>query len=192
MTKGDETRQVIVTRAMELAATVGLEGISIGKLAEDLELSKSGLFAHFKSKENLQLAIIQATREQFVVDVVSPALKKGRGEPRVRALFEHWLDWGERPGGCLFVSAAVELDDQPGPVRDALAQAQKDLLDAIATAARIAVEEGHFRKNLDTTQFAFELYALVLGTHHFGRFLRDPAARKRARKGLDALLEASR
>src|SRR4051812_30080154 len=109
MSKGEETRQAIVDHAMRVASRVGLEGLSIGQLAEELKLSKSGLFAHFRSKENLQVQVIQSAADQFVRQVLMPALRKPRGEPRVRALFEEWLKWGAKPGGCLFVSAAAEL-----------------------------------------------------------------------------------
>src|SRR5687768_7437135 len=113
MSKGEDTRQAILGRSVELAARVGLEGLSIGRLAEELELSKSGLFAHFKSKENLQVETIRAAVGQFIEEVVAPALKAPRGEPRVRALVERWLGWGRREGGCFFLAAAYELDDQP-------------------------------------------------------------------------------
>jgi AcrR family transcriptional regulator len=192
MSKGEVTRQTIVGRAIELAALVGLEGLSIGKLAEDLSLSKSGLFAHFRSKQNLQIQVIEAATDEFIQFVIVPAIRQPRGEPRVRAFFERWLAWGERPGGCLFVSAAAELDDQPGPTRDALCKAQRDWLDALAHGAKIAVEEGHFNKKLDTEQFAFELYSLMLGCHHFSRFMHDPKALKRTRKAFETLIDNAR
>src|SRR5678815_2922243 len=120
MAKGEQTRQAILARAFELAKTVGLSGLSIGRLAEDTGLSKSGLFAHFGSKEALEIAVIEEAARQFVELVVTPALRQPRGEPRVRALFERWLLWGERPGGCFFVSAVAELDDRHGPPRDVM------------------------------------------------------------------------
>jgi AcrR family transcriptional regulator len=192
MSKGETTRQAILERAFTLASTVGLEGLTIGRLAEDLELSKSGLFAHFRSKEKLELEVIRVARETFVNTVMVPALKAPRGEPRVRALFEHWAKWGQRPGGCIFVQLSAELDDQPGPARDAVAEAQRDWLDSLATAARIAVSEGHFRKDLDIQQFAYELYAIMLGMHHLLRFVRDPKALTRTRRAFETLLQNSR
>src|SRR5512138_1517343 len=158
--KGEQTRQAILTRAFEIAKMVGLSGLTIGRLAEETGLSKSGLFAHFGSKEALEVAVVEEAGRQFVQEVMVPALRQPRGEPRVRALFERWLAWGERPGGCFFVGASAELDDRPGPPRDALVQAAKDWIDAIATAAEIAVSEGHFRADLDARQFAFELYGI--------------------------------
>ncbi len=192
MSKGDITRQAIVERATALASVVGLEGLSIGGLAEELKLSKSGLFAHFGSKEALQVQVIEEAARQFVQEVVVKALTRPRGEPRVRAFIDSWLRWGERPGGCFFVAAVSELDDRPGPARDALAKTQRDWMDALATAARIAVEEGHFRRDLDPQQFAHELYSLMLGHHLFSRFLRDPKALQRTRRAFDALLAAAR
>jgi AcrR family transcriptional regulator len=190
--KGAETKQAILEHAVDLAAKVGLEGLSIGRLAEDLELSKSGLFAHFASKEKLQLEVIEAAREAFVEEVIAPALKQSRGEPRVRALFERWLAWGARENGCFFVAAFAEMDDRPGATRDALVQTQRDWLEALALAAKIAVEEGHFSAKLDTEQFAFELYSIMLGSHHFGRFVRDPRAGKRTRRAFETLVERAR
>ena len=188
MAKGEETRQAILTRAFELANVIGVSGLSIGRLAEATGLSKSGLFAHFGSKEALEVAVVEEAGRQFVQDVMVPALREPRGAPRVRALFERWQEWGERPGGCFFVGASAELDDRPGPPRDALVQACKDWIDAIATAARIAITEGHFRDDTDPEQFAFELYGIMMSNHTFGRFLKEPDARKRARAAFDRLL----
>src|SRR5262245_9921271 len=148
MSKGQETRQAILARAFEIATVAGLEGLSIGKLAEDLELSKSGLFAHFGSKEALQVAVIEEAGRLFIQDTLLPALRAARGEPRVRALFNRWLEWGTRPGGCFFVAASAELDDRPGPAREVLVKAQRDFLDEIAIAVGIAKDEGHFRGDL--------------------------------------------
>ena len=192
MAKGEETRQAILLRAFELANVIGVSGLSIGRLAEATGLSKSGLFAHFGSKEALEVAVVDEASRQFVQEVVVPALRQPRGEPRVRALFDHWMAWGERPGGCFFVGASAELDDRPGPPRDALVQACRDWIDALATAARIAITEGHFRLDLDPDQFAFELYGIMMGSHTFSRFLRDPSAPRRAQAAFESLLLGSR
>lgn len=194
MSKGDDTRRAIVGEAMRLASTVGLEGLSIGGLAEQVGLSKSGLFAHFRSKEKLQIEVIDAAAAAFVDRVVAPALKEPRGEPRVRALIERWLEWASRalPGGCLFVTAAVEMDDRSGPVRDTVVKHQRDWLATLARAARIAVEEGHFRPDLDAEGFAFEAHAMMLGAHHAVRLLQDPGALGRARAAFASLLTRSR
>src|SRR5688572_24456302 len=177
---------------MTLASVNGLEGLTIGRLAEELTLSKSGLFAHFGSKEALQVAVIEEAARQFVQDVMVPALREPRGEPRVRAMFERWMAWVDRPGGCFFISASSELDDRPGPTRDALARTLKDWLDQLAHAARIAVEEGHFRADLDPSQFAFDTYSVMLGHQLFGKFLRDPSTPSRTRDAFEALLATAR
>jgi AcrR family transcriptional regulator len=195
VTKGDETRSAVLGQAITLASTLGLEGVTIGKLAEHVGMSKSGLFAHFSSKENLQLSTIEEAIARFVAMVVTPALKKPRGEPRVRSLFCHWLDWSKAeflPGGCIFVAATVELDDRPGPVRDRLIASQKDWVSTIAHAARIAVDEKHFRKDLDCEQFAHETFSIAYG-YHFLRRVGDPAeAERRAQISFERLLTDAR
>src|SRR5688572_30907401 len=177
---------------MTLASVNGLEGLTIGRLAEELTLSKSGLFAHFGSKEALEVAVVEEASRQFVQDVMVPALRKPRGEPRLRALFDNWIQWGQRPGGCFFVGATTELDDRPGPPRDALVRANKDWVDELAKAVRIAKSEGHFKADVDPDQIAFDIYGIMLGMHTFHRFLHDPATLDRARKAFDRLLAASR
>src|SRR5262249_32761128 len=148
--------------------------------------------AHFGSKEALEVAVVEEASRQFVEEVMVPALRQPRGEPRVRALFERWLAWGDRPGGCFFVGASAQLDDKPGPPRDPPAPASKDWIDAIATAAQIAVSEGHFRAELDAKQFAFELYGIMLASHTYGRFLRDRATPTRTHQAFDRLLTGAR
>jgi len=192
VSKGDDTRQAILGRAFELASVIGVSGLTIGRLAEEMGLSKSGLFAHFGSKEALDVAVVEEASRQFVQEVMVPALREPRGEPRVRALFDRWLVWGQRPGGCFFVGASAELDDRVGPSRDALARADKDWLDELAKAARIAVREGHFAATLDPDQFAFELNAIMLGFHQFHRFLREPEALARTRRAFDRLVAWAR
>jgi len=192
MAKGEATRQAILACAFDLAKTVGLSGLSIGRLAEDTALSKSGLFAHFGSKEALLVAVVEEATRQFIAFVIAPALQKPRGEPRVRELFERWVHWGQRPGGCFFVAAVAELDDRPGPPRDALIQACKDWLEALATAARISVAEGHFRADLEPDQFAFDVYGIMLGFHTYQKFLRSPESLRRARESLERLVVSAR
>lgn len=189
------TRQAILEHAVKLASKVGLEGLTIGKLADALELSKSGLFAHFQSKEALQLETMRFAAARFVEAVVKPALAAPRGEPRVAALFEHWLQWPERdplPGGCFFVGAASELDDRPGALRDLLVALQKDWLEVLSNTARTAVKEGHFHDGVDPEQLAHDLYGVMLAYHHASRLLADPRAEARARAAFDSLLGAAR
>jgi hypothetical protein len=138
------------------------------------------------------VAVVEEAGRQFVQEVMVPALRQPRGEPRIRALFERWLAWGGRPGGCFFVGASAELDDRPGPPRDALVQAFKDWVDALATAVRIAAAEGHLRADVDPDQVAFELYGIMMATHTFSRFLRAPDAHDRARRAFERLLAAYR
>lgn len=195
LSKGESTRRLILDHGLATASVVGLEGLSLGEMAREVGMSKSGLFAHFESKENLQLQVLEMAIARFVESVVAPALKKPRGEPRVRALFESWLAWSvsdSMPGGCVFIHTANELDDRPGPLRDCLVASQRDWLSALATAAHIAVDEGHFKPDLDTEQFAYELYSIALASHHFHRLLRDPNAFERARAAFERLLEDSR
>jgi AcrR family transcriptional regulator len=195
MGKGEQTREAILERALNLASEVGLGGLSIGRLAEAADLSKSGLFAHFGSKEALQVQTLEHAAALFEQSVVRPALRAPRGEPRLRALFDNWLRWPRlvpQPGGCIFVAASVELDDRPGPARDRLVRLQRDWLDVIAGAVRIAVREGHFHRKVDPDQFAFELYGIMLVCHHVSRLLRDGGAEERARRGFEALLARSR
>lgn len=195
MGKGELTRQAILEHAVGLASQVGLDGLTIGRLAEDLDLSKSGLFAHFRSKEALQLQALTLAAERFTEIVIRPALAAPRGEPRVRALFNRWLEWPRafpQPGGCLFVAASAELDDKPGPARDLLVRLQKDWLDVIAGAVRIAVAEGDFKKGVDPEQFAFDTYGIMLVGHFSSRLLREPKAWDRARRAFSSLLAAAR
>jgi AcrR family transcriptional regulator len=193
--KGEQTRDAILMHALGLATRVGLEGLTIGRLADDLGMSKSGLFAHFRSKEALQIDILRLAGARMVEAVVKPALAVPRGEPRVRALFENWLAWEQSPslpGGCPFMAASFELDDRPGPVRDFVVQNLRDWSDTLAGAARIAVREGHFRADLDCEQFAHECGGIALGFVHASRLIRDPKAHARAETAFEALLRASR
>ena len=195
MAKGETTRNAILDSAVRLTSVHGLQGITIGQLAEEMNLSKSGLFAHFKSKEALQMAVLEQAAALFTEVVVRPALREPRGEPRLRALFERWLEWSrdsQLPGGCVFVTASVELDDQPGPVRDLLVVKQRDWIDLISNCALRAVEVGHFRANLDGRRFAQELYGLLLAHYHFSRLLGDADSEARTRACFEHLLARSR
>ena len=195
MAKGNTTRARIVETALRAASVDGLEGISLGKVAGDIGMSKSGLFSHFDSKEALQVDVIEAAAEKFSAVVVVPALLAPRGEPRLRALFEHWLKWEQNeslPGGCVFMHAAAELDDRPGPVRDALVRQQQLWLDTLAKAVRLTIDAGHFRPDVDPSLFAFQLYGIVVAYYHASRLFRDPAAKVHAERAFDAVLAAAR
>ena len=195
MPKGAETRRAILDHALGVATKEGLEGLTIGRLAQDLRLSKSGLFAHFRGKEELLLQVLETARARFIEQVVRPGLAAPRGEPRLRALFESWLAWERSsalPGGCPFIAAAVELDDRPGPARDYIVQAQKDWLEVIANSARTAVQEGQFAAEFDPEQFAYEVHGAMLSFHHLARLLRDPKAEARVRHAFESLLARAR
>jgi AcrR family transcriptional regulator len=183
MSKGDSTRSRIVETALRSASVDGLEGITLGRVAADVGMSKSGLFAHFESKEALQIDVISSAAEKFADVVVKPAFGAPRGEPRLRALFERWLEWEHHeslPGGCVFMHAAAELDDRPGPARDMLVTQQQRWLDTLAKAVRMAVEIGHFGADVDPELVAFQIYGTVLSYYHAARLFKDPAARSRA------------
>jgi len=195
MSKGEDTRQRIVDYAAGLASKVGLEGLSIGGLSEVLGISKSGLFAHFRSKEALQVQVLEHAAARFIETVIKPALAAPRGEPRVRALFQKWRQWPKlsgMEGGCFFVAAAAELDDREGPARDLLVRQQREFLDTVANVVRTAVQEGHFRKDLDPELFTFELFGQLLAYHHAARLLRDPKADARAKRAFEELVERAR
>ena len=193
MSKGEDTKAAILDEAVTIASEVGFTGLTIGKLAEQTGMSKSGLFAHFKSKEALQLETLERARLRFTDLVIRPTLAAPRGEQRVRVLFDRWLAWEAEAlkGGCIFVTAASEFDDQPGAMRDAVLRSQQDWLEFVATVAGAAVSEGDFRADLDTEQLAFTLQGLMLGYHHAARLMRDPKALSHTRLALDQLLEAS-
>jgi AcrR family transcriptional regulator len=193
MQKGHETKQAILDQAITIASSVGLEQLTIGQLASAVGLSKSGLFAHFRSKEQLQIEVLEETSRRFTEAVILPALRKPRGEPRMRAMVENWLDWHDsQPGGCVIQGAVAEMDDRPGPVRDYLVHNQQQWLNALTRAAEIGVEEGHFRKDLDLEQWAYEVLSLGLGYQHFAGLMEKPRARERVRRSFDALIDRSR
>ncbi len=188
--KGTLTRQAILEEALQLASVVGLDGLTIGTLAKRLDLSKSGLFAHFGSKEALQKAIVETGSEQFIAIVVQPALATPSPVESLRKLFDAWLEWSteQMAGGCLFVTAAVEFDDRPGPIRDQVVAIQRRWLDLIADRARRAAASGELRSDLDPEQFAYDFGSILLGFNQARRLLRDPKAETRARRAFERLL----
>ncbi|MDE2081552.1 MAG: TetR/AcrR family transcriptional regulator [Burkholderiales bacterium] len=188
--KGQQTRAAILEAALGLASHMGLEGLSIGALAEVTQMSKSGVFAHFGSREELQIAVIREYHARFEDEVFAPAIRAPRGLPRLRALFERWVRRVsiEVDSGCIYISGAVEFDDRPGPVRDALAEMVQAWQAALARAIRMAVDEGHLRADTDPTQMLFELHGLILALHHDARFLRTPGAPERARIAFERAL----
>ena len=197
MTKSEKTRHSILERAIDLASLEGLEGLTIGRLAEELKMSKSGLFAHFGSKEELQLAVVDAAQHRFVSEVLQPALRAApRGYPRLVAICQAWLDYVKAgsvfPGGCFFAAASFEFDGRPGPVRDRIAKMMDEWIAALQRAILGAQAEGHLDTSIDPDQLAFELNALFFGAN-FSRYLRnDERAVLLAARAIEARLKALR
>ena len=189
--KGRQTKAAIVDSALNLASQMGLEGLSIGAVAELTQMSKSGVFAHFGSREELQISVIREYYHRFEDEVFYPALQVERGLPRVRALFANWMQRVavEIQSGCIFISGAVEFDDRPGPVRDALVSSVKSWLAAMDKAVAQAREVGHLRADADARQMAFEIHGLILALHYEERFLHNPGSIHRAEAGFQHILE---
>lgn len=193
--KGEQTRQLILQTALDMAACEGLEGVTIGHLAERMQMSKSGVFAHFGAREELQRAVIHEYHRRFEREVFLPALRLPRGLARLRALLHGWLDRLDQEiasGGCMYISGAAEYDDRPGPIRDELLAMVTVWHGALLRAARQAVETGELLADTDCEQLIFEARALVLGVHHDARFLKQNDAARRARRALDRLINNCR
>jgi len=191
--KGRQTRAAILDAALALASHIGLEGLSIGALAEVTGMSKSGVFAHFGSREELQISVIREYHRKFEEEVFRPALALPRGLPRLRTLFDNWVRRVsvEIDSGCIYISGAVEFDDRPGPVRDALVTMVQTWKQALDRAIRAAVDERHLRADTDVGQLLFEIHGLILALHHDARFLRHAGAETRARAAFERLLADS-
>lgn len=165
-TKGAATRDAIIDRAYEIARFSGVEGLSIGPLAQAVGMSKSGVFAHFGSREDLQRAVIESAATRFGEAVFVPALSQPRGLPRLRAIMRHWFDWvGGNTGGCVLLGSVSEYDDRPGPLRDQVLRNERRWREVLRRAIQLAIDEGHLRDG-DPGQYAFELYAFPLAVHH--------------------------
>ena len=190
MLKGQQTRATILEAALALASHMGLEGLSIGALAEVTKMSKSGVFAHFGSREELQICVVREYHAKFEEEVFYPAMHEPRGLPRLRALFDRWVRRVsvEIDSGCIYISGAVEFDDRPGPVRDALVAMVQTWQQALERAIHIAVDEGHLRADTEPAQMLFEVHGLILALHHDARFLRNPGAVERARTAFQRVL----
>ncbi len=195
LSKGEATRQRIVQRALELASRVGLEGLTIGELASDMGLSKSGLFAHFRSKERLQLAVLEAAARDFADKVFLPALGLPRGETRLRAIFDNWLAWirsSGSHGGCIFLAGAMEWDDREGPVRDAIVAWFHQLYSALRKAVSLCIEAGQFQSELDVEQFTSDMHGIALKYHLDARLLRSGRSLQRAQTAYERLAASAR
>jgi AcrR family transcriptional regulator len=190
--RGVRTRSSILRAAADIASVDGLDGLTIGRLAADLQMSKSGLFAHFGSKEDLQLATIEEARQRYAAEVITPGLSADRGIKRIDALCQSFLSYIERgvfPGGCFFASAMAEFDCKaPGPVRDRIAECQEHWMSTLARAADDAIEVGHLRAGADARQLAFELEAALLSANWYVHLYSEPSYIERARRAIHARL----
>ena len=194
-TKGEETRALILAAAVQQASAGGFESLTIGTLAEKTGLSKSGLFAHFGSRTDLQVAALDECARQFTEAVFLPALKAARGVKRLRALFDNWSTWQQRAklaGGCPIDAASREYDHQPGPMRDAVIDRQRLLDRELTKAVQLAIETGELAAATDPKQVAFEFLAVILVFYRSEMVLGAEEARKRARLAFDRLLEQNR
>ncbi|NJD35089.1 MAG: TetR/AcrR family transcriptional regulator [Betaproteobacteria bacterium] len=191
MGKGEQTRQAILDEAFSLASCVGVGGLSIGMLAERTRMSKSGLFAHFGSKEELQLAVLRESQMRFAEVVLRPALRQPRGLARLRAVIVNWLDWTRAvnlPGGCVINAAAAEFDDQPGPLREEVKNALLALRRSLGELVARAIESGELRPDTDIEQFVFELNGIYQATQQNRRLFNDQDADRRALLAFDRLV----
>jgi AcrR family transcriptional regulator len=191
-TKGERTRAAILDEALRLVSKAGLDGLTIGTLADATGMSKSGLFAHFGSRDELLLAVLAHGQAQFGKVVFQPAMSKPRGLPRLRAMFVNWLDWtesAELPGGCPMIGGAAEFDDKPGAVREMLAGGQRTWIETLKRAVRQAVDERQLAADTDPEQIAFEMFGVALVVHHHRRLLGYRKARERALTALESLFQ---
>jgi AcrR family transcriptional regulator len=192
--RGEQTRQEILETAVDIASAEGLEGLTIGRLAQELSMSKSGLFAHFGSKEELQIATIQTARDIFVREIVDPVSEIEKGIVRLQAMLEKWLSYVERrifKGGCFFAAAAAEFDSRPGAIRDLVVKLSKSWLHMIEGEARQAQQVDQIDNELDATQLAFELHSLAHGANWAYQLFGDKRAFVRAREAINNRLQES-
>jgi AcrR family transcriptional regulator len=194
MRKGELTKTAIVAAALDIAGRDSLEQLTIGRLAEQMDMSKSGVFAHFGSREELQIAVLKEYERRFVEDVLLPSLKEPRGLPRLEAMFQRWVDRVsvEITNGCVFVSGAVEYDDRPGPVRDELVRMVRSWQRELVRAIKLAIDIGHLRPDTDPHQLVFTMHGLVLALHHDARLLHSKDSVARGRAGFAQLIDALR
>ncbi len=191
MRKGEQTRAAILDVALELASRNGLEGLTIGLLADRMNMSKSGVFAHFGSREDLQMEVLKLYHHRFEQEVFYPSVKEPRGLPRLESMFARWLKRVsvEIASGCIYISGAVEYDDRPGPIRDALVAMVRAWQGALLRAVQQSVDAGALQPDTDPQQLVYEMYGLILALHHDARFLRSPGAVERAHRGFARLIE---
>lgn len=192
--KGELTRVAILDVALNLASRDGLEGLTIGLLAEKMHMSKSGVFAHFGSREDLQIEVLKLYHSHFEQEVFYPSMKAARGLPRLEAMFAGWVKrvTVEIASGCIYISGAVEYDDRPGPIRDALVGMVQAWQAALLRCIVQAIEMGHLTPEADPQQVVYEIYGLILGLHHDARFLKVPGSIERAQSSFERLMKSYR
>ncbi len=188
--KGQQTKAAIVEAALGLATHIGLEGLSIGALADVTGMSKSGVFAHFGSREELQISVIREYHTRFEQEVFYPAMSAPRGLARLHALYDNWMKRTsiEIDSGCIYISGAVEFDDRTGPVRDALASSVMTWHAAMRRAIEQCKELGELQADANAEQMLFEIHGLILALHYEARFLRNPGSLERAVTGFHNIL----
>lgn len=192
--KGEQTRAAILEAALELAARQGLEGLTIGTLAERMNMSKSGVFAHFGSREDLQISVLKEYERRFVDEVLVPSLRERRGLARLEAIFARWLELTtiEAARGCIWISGAAEYDDRPGAVRDELVAMVRSWHRELARALQQAIDSGELEHDTDISEMIFDLYGIILVLHHDARLLGNEGAPERARRALARIIAAHR
>lgn len=189
--KGAATREAILEQAYSIACSAGLEGLSIGPLAAAVGMSKSGVFAHFGSREDLQLAVLDKASERFIGYVLLPALKCPRGLQRLRGIVEAWFDWSRHTdGGCVLLAAVNEYDDRPGSLRDSVVDQQKRWHQELGRAVQLAIDTGELESDTDTAQLAFEIYGLALVVHHDAGLFGFDAALVRGLRAYERLIRS--
>ena len=194
MRKGELTRAAILDVALDLASRDGLEGLTIGLLADRMNMSKSGVFAHFGSREDLQIEVLKLYHQQFELEVFYPCMKEPRGLPRLQGMFSRWMKrvTVEIASGCIYISGAAEYDDRPGAIREELVGMVLAWQDALFRCVQQATDLGHLRAGTDAQQMVFEMYGLVLALHHDARFIKRPGSVERAFAGFERLLRSYR
>lgn len=192
MRKGELTRAAILDVALDLASRDGLEGLTIGLLADKMNMSKSGVFAHFGSREDLQIEVVKLYHHHFEQEVFYPSMKEPRGLPRLQAMFARWVKRVsmEIASGCIYISGAVEYDDRPGAIREELAGMVRAWKNALRRCVVQTIEMGHLSESTDPDQLVFEMYGLILALHHDARFLKLPGSVNRAEVGFERLISS--
>lgn len=191
MSKTLEKRLTILDTALSLVRQIGFESVSIASLASEVGMSKSGLFAHFNSKEKMHLMILDHAADSFSEDIFKKSISKPRGIPRLEAIIKNWIKWYKNGDGgtCPFIAASVEYDSKPGPVKNRIKSHTRQLISSLSYTAQICVDEGQFKNNTDTDQFAYELYSLIVGHLIYLRTMESKAASRLFQNSINQLIQ---